>query len=1419
MLGAITAQIIHTCSSWHHKNNFKQVSLTVGQCTDMLLNLWCRYFIPTTDRTIGSETTGYDSCRYNCGGHSSGCSCDYNCRYYGTCCHDFCDHCSHINYGYCSAYSTPSAVTHEPSTTTGSCRYNCGGYSSGCSCNYNCGYYGNCCPDFCDQCSYINYGYCGSPTTAVTPEPSTTTGSCRYNCGGYSSGCSCNYNCGYYGNCCPDFCDQCSYINYGYCGSPTTAVTPEPSTTTGSCRYNCGGYSSGCSCNYNCGYYGNCCPDFCDQCSYINYGYCGSPTTAVTPEPSTTTGSCRYNCGGYSSGCSCNYNCGYYGNCCPDFCDQCSYINYGYCGSPTTAVTPEPSTTTGSCRYNCGGYSSGCSCNYNCGYYGNCCPDFCDQCSYINYGYCGSPTTAVTPEPSTTTGSCRYNCGGYSSGCSCNYNCGYYGNCCPDFCDQCSYINYGYCGSPTTAVTPEPSTTTGSCRYNCGGYSSGCSCNYNCGYYGNCCPDFCDQCSYINYGYCGSPTTAVTPEPSTTTGSCRYNCGGYSSGCSCNYNCGYYGNCCPDFCDQCSYINYGYCGSPTTAVTPEPSTTTGSCRYNCGGYSSGCSCNYNCGYYGNCCPDFCDQCSYINYGYCGSPTTAVTTEPSTTTGSCRYNCGGYSSGCSCDYNCRYNGNCCHDFCDHCSYINNGYCGDSTTDIPEPAWTTGYTSCRYNCGGYSSGCSCDYNCRYNGNCCHDFCDHCSYINNGYCSAYSTPSGDAARTTNATGGSCGGYLGGANGSVISQGYPYSYLNNARCTWYIRVNRNQTIKLEFTDIDLEVTSTCSYDYIAIYDGPSTNSILLSKICHGSNQTFKSSSNSMTIFFRSDSSVTRRGFTANYYSLNDGYGSCKYNCGEYSSGCSCDYNCDYYGNCCPDFCDHCSYMNNGYCSANTTTEGYGSCRYNCGEYSSGCSCDYNCGYNGNCCYDFCDHCSYINNGHCNLTAKPTHGSCGGYHESVFGSIISQGYPYSYPNNARCTWYIRVDRNQRIKLKFTDIDLEVTSNCSFDYIAIYDGPSTNSILLSKICHGSNQIFTSSSNSMTIFFSSDSSITRRGFTANYYSLLINDDMLTCSTYYMEAKITMSYLKLLGFNQHYLYLNDRSCRPIITANDVVFKIPLNRCGTVWQGNNGSITYSNTIRSSSSDSVITRERNLQINIGCEMQQDTMFKIMYVTKDDTKDDITESGMFNVSMTFFHSSSFTRPVLESPYYVDLRQDMFLQVNLHSSDTDLVVFVDTCTASPYRFNGTSRTYDLIKNGCKRDVTYNAYPSPSNGVARFKFSAFKFMNLHPSVYLQCKLVVCKAYDYSSRCYRGCLSRQKRATSSSKGSTNVLIGPIELKKNLKYDEATGLDKEVDEADETTIQSSLPFALSLLVLVAAVSGLVVTALKLHRSQQKECACERM
>lgn len=80
---------------------------------------------------------------------------------------------------------------------------------------------------------------------------------------------------------------------------------------------------------------------------------------------------------------------------------------------------------------------------------------------------------------------------------------------------------------------------------------------------------------------------------------------------------------------------------------------------------------------------------------------------------------------------------------------------------------------------------------------------------------------------------------------------------------------------------------------------------------------------------------------------------------------------------------------------------------------------------------------------------------------------------------------------------------------------------------------------------------------------------------------------------------------------------------------------------------------------------------------------------------------------------------------------------------------------CVKDETYQSYYQPSPRIARFKFNSFHFLNRFPSVYLQCKMVVCRAYDPSSRCHRGCIVRSKRDVGSYQEKVDVVLGPIQL----------------------------------------------------------------
>ncbi|XP_077206113.1 CUB and zona pellucida-like domain-containing protein 1 isoform X2 [Paroedura picta] len=430
-------------------------------------------------------------------------------------------------------------------------------------------------------------------------------------------------------------------------------------------------------------------------------------------------------------------------------------------------------------------------------------------------------------------------------------------------------------------------------------------------------------------------------------------------------------------------------------------------------------------------------------------------------------------------------------------------------------------------------------------------------------------------------CGGVL-----SEPNKALPIEINANETCTWYIEKDVDQNIRLIFSYFQFNPLSTCDRENILIYDGPSTNSSFLGRICntHESVPVYESSSNALTFRLSTDSTAFKRTFFAFYYFISP---------------------------------------------ESATIE-----------------------------------------------------NCGGKLHSPVGSFTSPNYPKSHPPFAYCVWHIQTEANTRINLTFSDMFLEMDEKCRFDFVAIYDGATTNSGLIKQVCGLVKPTFVSSSNFMTIVLSTDYANSYRGFSARYTSISIPTQQpntsLTCSSDMITVILSKSYLDSLGYNANDLVLNDPACRPN-AVNPVMFSFPFNSCGTMKESQNHTITYTNTITASPAGDVITRQKHVEITVKCIMENNSTVEVMYITEKDLTQNTSALGRYNLSMSFYESDSFSHPILDSPYYVDLNQTLYAQISLHSSDANLLVFVDTCFASPNSDFG-SPNYDLVRSGfcCSR---------------------------------------------------------------------------------------------------------------------------------------------
>ncbi|XP_060790816.1 deleted in malignant brain tumors 1 protein-like [Neoarius graeffei] len=514
-----------------------------------------------------------------------------------------------------------------------------------------------------------------------------------------------------------------------------------------------------------------------------------------------------------------------------------------------------------------------------------------------------------------------------------------------------------------------------------------------------------------------------------------------------------------------------------------------------------------------------------------------------------------------------------------------------------------------------------------------------------------------------GSCSGLFTEQEGVFASPNYPNRYPHYAHCTWTIRSLENKFIALRFSYVNIESNPGCSFDAVRVYDGPSTSSPLLGRLCGSSSRSFGSSGNNLTIVFSSDGSVDGRGFVANWY-----------------------------------FTDYCYY---------TTTAPAPAC------------------------------------------GGRLHGS---------GSISSPYYPNYYHDNAYCEWQLSAPAGQTIFLSFQDLDLERC--CSCDYVKVYDGSYVGSRLLGTVCYNdTNHLdFQSSSSYMTVLFRSDYSGVGRGFKASFSSSLSsNTGRVDCSSEKMKITIRRSYLDSMGFNWHDLYLDDHRCTPSADYYYVTFNFPIHSCSTRREAENGRIIYTNNVRAAQSTSgeITRQDTSFLMRVRCVMERDSSVGTLYEALENNNATISGTGRFNTSMAFYPSSSFSYPITESPYKVNLNQQLYVQVQLTRAEPTLHLFMDTCVASPNN-DFSIRTYDLIRNGCAKDSTVYIYRNGNRYFAQFRFRAFKFLRTHSQVFLRCDVIICVDNDYNSRCRQGCRYRKKRSLSSDHRTEVVTLGPITLK---------------------------------------------------------------
>lgn len=116
-------------------------------------------------------------------------------------------------------------------------------------------------------------------------------------------------------------------------------------------------------------------------------------------------------------------------------------------------------------------------------------------------------------------------------------------------------------------------------------------------------------------------------------------------------------------------------------------------------------------------------------------------------------------------------------------------------------------------------------------------------------------------------CGGKFDDNNGVIMSPFYPQPYEHSRECYYDIEAPLGKAIVVNFTDFDIE--DDCTFDALEIYDGPDTNSTSIGTFCGAERPSPAISTlNHMHLVFKTDSSISGRGFKANYSFIDSGNG-----------------------------------------------------------------------------------------------------------------------------------------------------------------------------------------------------------------------------------------------------------------------------------------------------------------------------------------------------------------------------------------------------------------------------------------------------------------------------------------------------------------------------------------------------------------------
>uniref|UniRef100_A0A8C3YL53 Cubilin n=1 Tax=Catagonus wagneri TaxID=51154 RepID=A0A8C3YL53_9CETA len=344
-------------------------------------------------------------------------------------------------------------------------------------------------------------------------------------------------------------------------------------------------------------------------------------------------------------------------------------------------------------------------------------------------------------------------------------------------------------------------------------------------------------------------------------------------------------------------------------------------------------------------------------------------------------------------------------------------------------------------------------------------------------------------------CGGHiLTDSFDTISSPRFPARYPNNQNCSWIIQAQPPfNHITLSFSHFGLESSSTCTQDFVEILDGSHSDAPLRGRYCGSSiPHPITSFSNALMLRFVSDSSVNFDGFHATYVASTSA-------CGGIFHMTEGIFNSPGY----PEV-----YPSNVECVWNIVSSPGNQLQLSFITFqledSQDCSRDFveirEGNATGRLVGRYCGNVLPRNyssiTGHNLWIRFVSRGSGSGVgfqaaFNNIFGNdnivgthgkVASPLWPGNYPHNSNYQWIVHVNESQVIHGRILEMDVEGTLNCYYDKLRIYDGANIHTRLIGTYCGAQTESFSSTGSSLTFQFSSDSSVSGRGFLLEWFAM-------------------------------------------------------------------------------------------------------------------------------------------------------------------------------------------------------------------------------------------------------------------------------------------------------------------------------------------------